>query len=93
MTAQTFHVEGLDGITFTPTYDVSKKWLVIEGHDRDGDLVSRSAFSVTPDPIDSSVEITPEPDGEPSPDLHVATETFVRAAKAEPDSGGDDGSQ
>ncbi|MDZ7914056.1 MAG: hypothetical protein U5O16_19815 [Rhodococcus sp. (in: high G+C Gram-positive bacteria)] len=61
MTAQTFHVEGLDGITFTPTYDPARKWLVIEGHDRDGDLVSRSAFSVTPDPI-PDVAITPEPE-------------------------------
>lgn len=62
MTARTFHVDGLDGITFTPTYDAAKAWLVIEGHDRDGDLVSRSAFSVTPDPI-ADIAITPEPEG------------------------------
>lgn len=93
MTAQTFQVEGLSGITFTPTYDVEKAWLVIDGYDRDGNLVSRSGLSVTPDPIDSSVEITPEPAGDSAPDLHTATETFVRAAKNEPEPGGDDGSQ
>lgn len=61
MTARTFQVEGLDGITFTPTYDVEKAWLVIDGYDRDGNLVSRSGLSVTPDPI-ADIAITPEPE-------------------------------
>jgi hypothetical protein len=78
VTATTFTVDGLDGITFTPTYDVAKSWLVIEGYDRDGDLVSRSGFSATPDPIDSSVEVTPEPllqtDTDPSALLAAAAQ-------------------
>lgn len=65
MTTTTFQVDGLDGVTFTPTYDAAKSWLVIEGYDRDGDLVSRSAFSVTPDPI-PDIAITPEPANDPS---------------------------
>lgn len=86
MTAQTFHVEGLDGITFTSTYDAAKKWLVIEGHDRDGDLVSRSAFSVTPDPI-PDIAITPEPETNPA----TAPADLLSAAVAhvEPNGGED----
>ena len=87
MTAQTFQVEGLDGITFTPTYDVERAWLVIDGYDRDGNLVSRSGLSVTPDPIDSSVEITPEPETNPA----TASADLLSAAVAhvEPNEGED----
>ncbi|ORL93390.1 hypothetical protein A5N78_04445 [Prescottella equi] len=55
-----FTVPGLDGITFTATYDTEESWLRIEGHDTDGQQVSGSGFSITPDPIEP-ITITPEP--------------------------------
>ena len=55
----TFTVDGLDGITFTAEFDPTENWLTISGHDRDGDLVSKTGLSVTPDPIED-IALTPE---------------------------------
>ncbi|MGR6523822.1 hypothetical protein ACU5JM_19485 [Rhodococcus erythropolis] len=55
----TFTVDGLDGIEFTAEFDPAENWLTISGHDRDGDLVSKTGLSVTPDPIED-VPVTPE---------------------------------
>ncbi|MDZ7933092.1 MAG: hypothetical protein U5N21_24925 [Rhodococcus sp. (in: high G+C Gram-positive bacteria)] len=57
----TFTVDGLDGIVFTAEFDPAENWLTISGHDRDGDLVSKTGIAVTPDPI-NDVAVTPEPD-------------------------------
>ncbi|MEA1798561.1 hypothetical protein [Rhodococcus qingshengii] len=55
----TFTVDGLDGIEFTAEFDTAENWLTISGHDRDGDLVSKTGLSVTPDPIEN-IALTPE---------------------------------
>ncbi|MBT2272107.1 hypothetical protein [Rhodococcus qingshengii] len=55
----TFTVDGVDGISFTAEFDPNANWLTISGHDRDGDLVSKSAFAVTPGVIED-VAVTPE---------------------------------
>lgn len=55
----TFTVDGLDGIEFTAEFDPAENWLTISGHDRDGDLVSKTGLSVTPDPIED-IPVTPE---------------------------------
>lgn len=55
----TFTVDRLDGITFTAEFDPTENWLTISGHDRDGELVSKSGLSVTPDPIED-IALTPE---------------------------------
>lgn len=55
----TFTVDGLDGIEFTAEFDPTENWLTISGHDRDGDLVSKTGISVTPDPIED-IPVTPE---------------------------------
>ncbi|OQQ28687.1 hypothetical protein A4U94_01170 [Prescottella equi] len=57
----TFTVPGLDGITFTATYDTERSWLRLEGHNADGQQVSGSGFAITPDPIEP-ITINPEPD-------------------------------
>ncbi len=55
----TFTVDGLEGIEFTAEFDPAENWLTISGHDRDGDLVSKTGLSVTPDPIED-IPVTPE---------------------------------
>ncbi|WP_070384612.1 hypothetical protein [Rhodococcus erythropolis] len=84
-----FVVDGLDGIVFTAEFDRSKNWLTISGHDRDGDLVSKSALSVTPDPIED-IALTPEI--EPTSDARDATLAYLESNTPH-EEGGDDGSQ
>lgn len=55
----TFTVDGLEGIEFTAEFDPAENWLTISGRDRDGDLVSKTGLSVTPDPIED-MALTPE---------------------------------
>lgn len=56
-----FIVDDLEGITFTAKLDPNEtNWLLIEGHNRAGELVTRTGISVTPDPIED-VAVTPEP--------------------------------
>lgn len=57
----TFIVPGLDGITFTATYDGQDSWLRIDGHNTEGQQVSGSGFSITREPIDPII-VNPEPD-------------------------------
>lgn len=56
----TFIVPGLDGITFTATYDAQDSWLRIDGHNTEGQQVSGSGFSITREPIEP-ITVTPEP--------------------------------
>ena len=56
----TFTVDGVDGITFTAALDPNEaNWLLIEGYNRAGELVTRTGIAVTPDPIED-VALTPE---------------------------------
>lgn len=79
----TFTVDGLDGITFTAEFNSAENWLTISGHDRDGDLVSKSGISVTPDPIED-IAVTPEVVVDPQADLTAdAEDHFIEALEAE----------
>lgn len=55
-----FTVPGLDGITFTATYDAQQSWMRLEGHNAAGALVSASGFAINTEPIDP-ITIDPEP--------------------------------
>lgn len=58
----TFTVDDVDGITFTAKLDPNEtNWLLIEGRNRAGELVTRTGISVTPDPIEDTA-VTPEPE-------------------------------
>lgn len=79
----TFTVDGLDGITFTAEFNSADSWLTIFGHDRDGDLVSKSGISVTPDPIED-IAVTPEVVVDPEADLTAdAEDHYIEALEAE----------
>ena len=79
----TFTVDGLDGITFTAEFDPAENWLTISGHDRDGDLVSKSGISVTPDPIED-IAVTPEVVVDSQADLTAdAEDHLIEALEAE----------
>ncbi|MGR6521828.1 hypothetical protein ACU5JM_09365 [Rhodococcus erythropolis] len=79
----TFTVDGLDGITFTAEFNPGENWLTISGHDRDGDLVSKSGISVTPDPIED-IAVTPEVVVDPQADLTAdAEDHYIEALEAE----------
>ena len=79
----TFTVDGLDGITFTAEFNSAENWLTISGHDRDGDLVSKSGISVTPDPIED-IAVTPEVVVDPQADLTAdAEDHFIEALEVE----------
>ncbi len=79
----TFTVDGLDGITFTAEFNSAENWLTISGHDRDGDLVSKSGISVTPDPIED-IAVTPEVVVDPQADLTAdAEDHYIEALEAE----------
>lgn len=79
----TFTVDGLDGITFTAEFNSAENWLTISGHDRDGDLVSKSGISVTPDPIED-IAVTPEVVVDPQADLTAdAEDHYIEALETE----------
>lgn len=73
----TFTVDGLDGITFTAKLDPNEtNWLLIEGRNRDGELVSRTGVSVTPEPVED-IAVTPEPAIDPQADLTADAEDHL----------------
>ena len=79
----TFTVDGLDGITFTAEFNSAENWLTISGHDRDGDLVSKSGISVTPDPIED-IAVTPEVVVDPQADITAdAEDHYIEALETE----------
>lgn len=80
----TFTVDDVDGITFTATLDPNEtNWLLIEGRNRAGELVTRTGISVTPDPIED-IAVTPEPVVDPQADLVAdAEEHLVEALETE----------
>lgn len=74
----TFTVAGLEGITFTAEFDPDENWLTIAGRDRDGELVSKSGISVTPDPIDD-IAVTPEIVSTPTASDRVTAAEYVES--------------
>lgn len=80
----TFTVDDVDGITFTATLDPNEtNWLLIEGHNRAGELVTRTGIAVTPDPIED-IAVTPEVVVDPQADLTAdAEDHYIEALETE----------
>lgn len=79
-----FTVAGVDGITFTAKLDPDEvNWLLIEGRNRDDELVSRTGISVTPDLVED-IAVTPEVVVDPQADLTAdAEDHLIEALEAE----------
>lgn len=72
-----FIVDDVEGITFTARLDPNEtNWLLIEGRNRDDELVSRTGVSVTPEPVED-VAVTPEPVVDPQADLTADAEDHL----------------
>lgn len=72
-----FIVDDVEGITFTARLDPNEtNWLLIEGHNRAGELVTRTGIAVTPDPIED-IPVTPEPVVDPQADLAADAEDHL----------------